>query len=81
VLEAIRAGCYPLLPADLSYPELYGKEFLYEPGRLAQHLRPLLLNPVRLEREKTKAMTARFDWQSCGEHYQRWLFAHQREGK
>lgn len=75
ILEGIRAGCYPLLPADLSYPELYDKEFLYEPGKLARRLTEFVLNPVSLGKEKLHLLTDRFDWHQCKEQYVKWLFA------
>lgn len=74
VLEGIRAGCYPLLPADLSYPELYDEKFLYEPGKLAQHLEKFLLNPARLNMEEVQRLTKAFAWSECKEHYYKWLF-------
>ena len=41
VAEAVWAGCRPLLPRALVYPELYPDECLYSPGRLAAALAPL----------------------------------------
>jgi glycosyltransferase involved in cell wall biosynthesis len=74
VLEAIRAGCYPLLPAALSYPELYDKAFLYGPGALAGRLEEFLVQPVRLGDDVVSALTRRFEWERCGDQYKQWLF-------
>ncbi|MCF8057031.1 MAG: DUF3524 domain-containing protein [Desulfocapsa sp.] len=73
VLEGIRAGCYPLLPADLSYPELYDEKFLYEPGKLAHHLEKYLLNPVRLNMDEARSLTKTFAWNECKEKFNIWL--------
>jgi len=74
VLEAIRSGCYPLLPNALSYPELYDKEFLYDSGALADRLEAFLLNPIRLKSDDVYALTHRFEWDTCGTQYKQWLF-------
>ena len=74
VLEAIRAGCYPLLPAALSYPELYDKAFLYSSGALANRLEKLLVRPVRLGADAIDTLTRRFEWENCADQYKQWLF-------
>lgn len=74
VLEAIRAGCYPLLPEALSYPEIYDNAFLYESGSLADRLENFVNNPVRLGRNEVYALTHRFDWNMCRDQYKQWLF-------
>ncbi len=74
ILEGVRAGCYPLLPEDLSYPELYGKKFLYKPGKLYKKLSEYLLHPVRMENELAYDLTERFEWQQCRDQYLTWLF-------
>ena len=75
VLEAIRAGCYPLLPNDLSYPELYPDSYLYAPGKLAGKLENLLRSPIDFGESKSKELTERFAWQHLQNAYKQWLFA------
>ncbi len=75
VLEGIRAGCYPILPADLSYPELYEKQYLYEPGKLAVSLEQHLQHFVPLDAAKVETLTGRFAWSECGDSYAQWLLA------
>ena len=73
ILEGIRAGCYPMLPEDLSYPELYAKEFLYKPGRLGRRLAEYLRSPVRLGKQVSRELTDRFEWKCCRTDYEQWL--------
>ena len=74
VLEGIRAGCYPLLPADLSYPELYDKHYLYEPGKLAKRLLEFIKDPIHLEHKAVQNLTDLFDWKECKNKYEKFLF-------
>jgi len=73
IVEGVRAGCYPLLPNDLSYPELYQDEFLYEPGKLAGKLCNFLLQPVQLSCEDIQKLTEPFAWECCGKQYEECL--------
>ncbi len=75
VLEAIRAGCHPLLPDSLSYPELYPKEYLYPVGKLLRSLELLLRSPPCITSEKRKELTERFSWQQLQNEYKHWLFS------
>lgn len=44
MIEAAYAGCFPLVPDRLAYPELYPAEFLYaDAGALAARLRAMIL--------------------------------------
>lgn len=68
VIEAIRAGCDPLLPNRLSYPEVLGEELskkhLYQnKGELRRRLRWMMRNPdrVRATSNHHGAMD-RFSW-------------------
>lgn len=75
VIEAVRAGCRPLLPRRLSYPELFGPEYLYDTDQffknqlkemLATHHGPLSITK-RLE------LTERFTWPVLRQYYEKWL--------
>jgi len=74
VLEAVRAGCRPLLPDRLSYPELFPRDFLYHEGALEERLALLLQNPGRLDRESAIRLTQPYSWTELAAHYQEWLF-------
>lgn len=75
VVEAVRAGCIPLVPRKLSYPELYPERYLYDEGQLATNLGSLLM---RLQRHKytfsNGIETNRFSWASVKSAYAHWLF-------
>lgn len=75
VLEAVRAGLYPLLPESLSYPELYPKEYLYSAGSLVQRLEALLLSSACISADTSKALTERFSWQQLKDKYKNWLLS------
>jgi len=73
IIEAVRAGCHPLLPARLSYPELFPVEYLYEDGELFSRLKTLLEDPDTLDRAKAKFLTERFSWPGLKEKYLEWF--------
>ncbi|MEN8134739.1 MAG: DUF3524 domain-containing protein [Thermodesulfobacteriota bacterium] len=73
VVEAVRAGCRPLLPNRLSYPELFPNEYLYEDDELVDKLIETL-GQGRLAAEKAIPLTERFSWQVVGNQYHDWLF-------
>ena len=73
VLEAVRAGCYPVLPDRLSYPELYDRKFLYRSGGLYEHLKDVLSKKPVLTPEQSLLITQRFSWESAGPEYHRWF--------
>ena len=79
VLEGIRAGCYPLLPADLSYPELYDMKYLYKPGKLGKNLLDFIETPIQLDKETAQGLTSVFEWNVCKNEYKKFLFANARE--
>ncbi|KAK2964691.1 putative Glycosyl transferases group 1 [Blattamonas nauphoetae] len=59
VLEAVAVGCFPLCPNRLVYPELFGKEHLYNTdNQLYKRLCDLVLRPekVRTRREEMKGI-------------------------
>ena len=73
VIEAVRAGCHPLLPARLSYPELFPAQYLYEDGKLFSRLKSRLEDPGRLDKSRGKDLTERFSWPVLKEKYLEWF--------
>ena len=62
MLEGFWAGCLPICPNRLSYPEIYPKECLYNtPGQLTKQLRQLCKNPG-LARQKWEKVVVKMDW-------------------
>lgn len=72
VVEAVRAGCRPLLPNRLAYPELFPGEHLYGPGELADRLRAALAVGRLLDSE-AYMLTECFSWSTLVESYRNWL--------
>lgn len=73
IIEAVRAGCVPILPNRLSYPELFEDKFLYTENSLPQMLEKAIQDRCRLSRETATAMTDRFSWPILHERYAQWL--------
>jgi glycosyltransferase involved in cell wall biosynthesis len=73
VIEAIRAGCYPLLPNRLSYPELVPSQYLYDEKELISRLQTFLQNPKKLTDNQAKSLTARFSWPFLRQSYLDWF--------
>jgi glycosyltransferase involved in cell wall biosynthesis len=74
VVEAIRCGCRPLLPARLSYPELipeaYHRQVLYEgEEELTRRLRELCTAPETIPLPGLSEAAARFEWPQLIEEY------------
>ena len=72
VLEAVRAGCRPLVPDRLSYRELFAPEFRYQDANFAQRLLAAI-EAGRLAADEAESLTRRFSWSALTESYQRWL--------
>jgi glycosyltransferase involved in cell wall biosynthesis len=82
VVEAMRAGCLPLLPRRLSYPELLPEdqhaEFFYDTqDELVDKLARLLARfpSYANERRSIAQVMGRFSWEHLGEEYNRQLEA------
>ena len=73
VIEAVRAGCVPVLPPRLSYPELFANHYFYGDDSLADHLERVLLENRRLSIEQRELMTNRFSWPALSTAYENWL--------
>ena len=79
VIEAVRAGCRPLIPNRLSYPELFPKEYLYAETdfdkKLAQGLQK-----KRLSKEESRELTEPFSWNMLAGKYRKWLLPDRNSG-
>ncbi len=73
VLEAVRAGCRPLVPDRLAYPELFPQEFRYGPGKLVQELEKVLHAGERLSSQQAIALTKPYAWKNLAETYENWF--------
>ena len=79
VIEAVRAGCLPVLPKRLSYPELFAERFLYESDKLYETLVRVLQDNVRLSADESRNMTDAYSWKSLGAGYRKWLSGSNRQ--
>jgi glycosyltransferase involved in cell wall biosynthesis len=68
VLEAVRAGCRPLLPNRLSYPEIFPKDFLYDDEAFIDRFIETL-DRKRLPKDWSKELTKNFSWESLADKY------------
>ena len=76
IIEAVRSGCFPVLPEKLSYPELFDSRYLYRENGLVKKLNALLQkDDVRLSDEEARELTEKFSWSSLSSEYHDWLFA------
>jgi glycosyltransferase involved in cell wall biosynthesis len=73
VIEAVRAGCTPLLPDNLSYPELFPAEFLYQKDQFAERLKQLLISGRFLSRRQCRELTEPFSWKNLQGSYSAWF--------
>ncbi len=75
IVEAVAAGCIPVLPDALSYPELirppWHRSVLYEPGTFGSRLVEAVkrIDELRNETIGLAESMWRYDWQSVGEIY------------
>ncbi|UCH79697.1 MAG: DUF3524 domain-containing protein [Nitrospiraceae bacterium] len=73
VIEAVRAGCRPLLPGRLSYPQLFPATYLYSERNFKSRLKELILKGNRLEPELAKKMTEPYSWEALVAEYSSWI--------
>ena len=64
VAEAVWAGCRPLAPDSLVYPELYPVQFRYPPGELTPALLELARRPELARKQDYRPLADNFTWQS-----------------
>jgi len=80
VVEAIASGCYPLLPARLSYPELlpadlHGKHLYASRRDLTSRLAELARNPQLARRVNLREYVEQFSWQKIAPRYDKFFEA------
>lgn len=75
VLEAARAGCRPLLPNRLAYPELFSAEYLYQDDADLVPALKAACRAGRLTPETALQLTAAHDWRQLAPRYRQWLRA------
>ena len=73
VIEAVRAGCRPLLPGRLSYPELFPGELLYEEKDFVRGFKECILSGKRLSNERAIELTSTFSWDALVPAYRSWI--------
>jgi hypothetical protein len=73
VIEAVRAGCRPLLPRRLSYPELFPGEYLYDEENFIHRLKEEITQKSHLSEKKARSLTDRFSWNRRAPDYTAWL--------
>jgi glycosyltransferase involved in cell wall biosynthesis len=72
VVEAVRAGCRPLLPNRLAYLELFPGGYLYGPSELAGRIADAL-KLGRLDEGEARQLSDRFAWPALIDKYRDWL--------
>ncbi|HIJ91071.1 MAG: DUF3524 domain-containing protein [Desulfobulbaceae bacterium] len=72
VLEAVRAGCRPLVPDRLSYRELFPSACRYQDADFSRELGSAL-RAGRFTPHAAQSMTNRFSWSELAGCYQEWF--------
>lgn len=73
IIEATRAGCIPVLPDRLAYPELFDRQFLYREDCLAAKMEMVIQQQCRLRQQVARTMTDRFNWSALQCQYLEWV--------
>lgn len=71
VAEAAWAGCMPLVPNDLVYPELYPRQNLYKRGELAVRLAELAAKPHKVRNDTWRKLADDFTWMAQASAWQK----------
>ena len=69
VMEAVRAGCVPLLPNRLVYPELFGEQYLYEEGELTDRLFEWITIIDKIRQQNLRPIAQFYEWPQWVERY------------
>ena len=74
VVEAVAAGCWPLLPNRLSYPELipetlHARHLYDSDGELRRRLAAAIADIDEIRRSDVRTAVARFSWETCVDQY------------
>ncbi|MCF8066593.1 MAG: DUF3524 domain-containing protein [Desulfarculaceae bacterium] len=73
VAEAVWAGCSPLVPDALVYPELYPAQFRYPSGELTPALLELARRPNSARQQDYRPLAQNFTWQSQAPAWQKMI--------
>ncbi len=73
VLEAVRAGCTPLVPDRLAYRELFPTKYRYSPGQFKKSLLELFKGRNGISEEDAKSLTNPYKWEVLGDLYREWF--------
>jgi len=73
VIEAVRAGCTPLLPNRLSYPELFPDKYLYGDTDFIHRLREMILRHNNHSQDQIDKLTAPYSWEQMAPAYKTWI--------
>ena len=73
VAEAVWAGCRPLVPDALVYPELYPAQFRYPSGELTPALLELARRPNSARQQDYRPLAQNFTWQSQAPAWQKMI--------
>jgi hypothetical protein len=73
VIEAVRAGCRPLLPNRLSYPQLFPDQYLYDDRNFKHQLKEIILKEELLDSKLAEKLTQPYSWDSLASKYTSWI--------
>lgn len=73
VLEAVRSGCFPIVPDRLAYCELFPPRYRYRKGTFKSSLEKKLLHFKPLSPKDSRILTEKYCWSRMADSYQTWL--------